>query len=78
MAQPVTRASGGPNGPADPQSVLHDVFGFSAFRGQQEAIVRCVSGGGDALVVMPTGSGKSLCYQLPALLCAGTASSSAR
>ncbi len=73
MAQPVTRASGGPNGPADPQSVLHDVFGFSAFRGQQAAIVSWVAGGGDALVVMPTGSGKSLCYQIPALLRAGTA-----
>ncbi len=58
---------------ADPRSVLHDVFGFSAFRGQQEAIVTCVVAGGDALVVMPTGSGKSLCYQIPALLRTGTA-----
>jgi ATP-dependent DNA helicase RecQ len=58
---------------ADPRSVLHDVFGFSAFRGQQEAIVRWVAEGGDALVVMPTGSGKSLCYQIPALLRPGTA-----
>jgi ATP-dependent DNA helicase RecQ len=58
--------------PADPRSVLHDVFGFAAFRGQQEEIVRCVVAGGDALVVMPTGSGKSLCYQIPALLRAGT------
>ena len=53
---------------ADPRSVLRDVFGFAAFRGQQEEIVRCVADGGDALVVMPTGSGKSLCYQIPALL----------
>jgi ATP-dependent DNA helicase RecQ len=60
-------------GEPDPGAVLHEVFGFSAFRGQQEAIVRCVVAGGDALVVMPTGSGKSLCYQLPALLRAGTA-----
>ncbi len=59
--------------PADPRSILHDVFGFGAFRGQQEAIVSCVVAGGDALVVMPTGSGKSLCYQIPALLRAGTA-----
>jgi ATP-dependent DNA helicase RecQ len=58
---------------ADPRSVLHDVFGFGAFRGQQEAIVSWVAGGGDALVVMPTGSGKSLCYQIPALLRPGTA-----
>ncbi len=57
----------------DPHTVLHDVFGFSAFRGEQEAIVRCVVAGGDALVVMPTGSGKSLCYQLPALLRPGIA-----
>jgi ATP-dependent DNA helicase RecQ len=57
---------------ADPRSVLHDVFGFTSFRGQQEEIVRCVVGGGDALVVMPTGSGKSLCYQIPALLRDGT------
>ena len=56
----------------NPRSVLHDVFGFASFRGQQEEIVRCVVGGGDALVVMPTGSGKSLCYQIPALLRAGT------
>jgi ATP-dependent DNA helicase RecQ len=59
--------------PTDPRAVLHDVFGFGSFRGQQEAIVRCLVDGGDALVVMPTGSGKSLCYQLPALLRAGTA-----
>jgi ATP-dependent DNA helicase RecQ len=59
--------------PADPCSVLREVFGFASFRGQQEAIVRCVVDGGDALVVMPTGSGKSLCYQIPALLREGTA-----
>jgi ATP-dependent DNA helicase RecQ len=47
--------------------VLHDVFGYSAFRGQQEAIVEHVAGGGDALVLMPTGGGKSLCYQIPAI-----------
>jgi ATP-dependent DNA helicase RecQ len=58
---------------ADPRAVLHDVFGFADFRGEQEAIVRCLVAGEDALVVMPTGSGKSLCYQLPALLRAGTA-----
>ncbi|UYO44446.1 DNA helicase RecQ [Rhodopseudomonas palustris] len=49
-------------------SVLNHVFGLSSFRGQQEAIVRHVADGGDALVLMPTGGGKSLCYQLPALL----------
>ncbi|RED38746.1 ATP-dependent DNA helicase RecQ [Rhodopseudomonas thermotolerans] len=49
-------------------STLNHVFGMSSFRGQQEAIVRHVADGGDALVLMPTGGGKSLCYQLPALL----------
>ena len=47
---------------------LHDVFGYSTFRGEQQAIVEHVTTGGDALVLMPTGGGKSLCYQLPALL----------
>jgi ATP-dependent DNA helicase RecQ len=49
------------------------VFGHPAFRGAQEDIVTHVAGGGDALVLMPTGGGKSLCYQLPALLREGTA-----
>ncbi len=52
---------------------LHDVFGYSSFRGEQNAIVKHVTAGGDALVLMPTGGGKSLCYQLPALLRAGVA-----
>ena len=50
------------------QQVLHDVFGYSSFRGEQKTIVEHVTSGGDALVLMPTGGGKSLCYQLPALL----------
>jgi ATP-dependent DNA helicase RecQ len=49
------------------QKILHDVFGYAAFRGEQQAIVEHVAGGGDALVLMPTGGGKSLCYQIPAL-----------
>lgn len=53
--------------------LLNSVFGFPAFRGAQEAIVRHVAGGGDALVLVPTGGGKSPCYQLPALLRPGTA-----
>ena len=52
---------------------LHDIFGYSSFRGEQKAIVEHVRAGGDALVLMPTGGGKSLCYQLPALLRAGVA-----
>ena len=47
---------------------LHDVFGYTTFKGEQEAVVAHVTAGGDALVLMPTGGGKSLCYQLPALL----------
>ena len=50
------------------QSVLNSVFGLRAFRGAQEEIVRHVTAGGNCLVLMPTGGGKSLCYQLPSLL----------
>jgi ATP-dependent DNA helicase RecQ len=55
-----------------PLHLLHDVFGYAAFRGEQLAIVEQVAAGGDALVLMPTGGGKSLCYQIPALLRPGT------
>ena len=51
-----------------PHEVLESVFGYRAFRGQQETIIRHVLEGRDALVLMPTGGGKSLCYQVPALL----------
>jgi len=53
--------------------LLKKVFGHAGFRGAQEEIVLHVAGGGDALVLMPTGGGKSLCYQLPALLREGAA-----
>ena len=52
----------------DALSVLNHVFGLPGFRGAQEEIVRHLSGGGNCLVLMPTGGGKSLCYQLPSLL----------
>jgi len=52
----------------DAAEVLRRVFGYDSFRGEQREIVEHVIGGGDALVLMPTGSGKSLCYQIPALV----------
>ena len=57
---------------ASPLELLQRVFGFNAFRGPQAQIVEHVTAGGDALVLMPTGGGKSLCYQVPALLREGT------
>jgi ATP-dependent DNA helicase RecQ len=52
----------------DAHQVLRDVFGYGAFRGEQQAVVEHVVDGGDALVLMPTGGGKSLCYQVPAIV----------
>ena len=57
---------------ADPLTVLHEVYGYDAFRGDQADIVRQVIDGGDAVVLMPTGGGKSVTYQVPALVRPGT------
>ncbi len=62
-----------PAGPADDRvrRLLRDVFGYAEFRGPQHAIIDAALAGRDSLVLMPTGGGKSLCYQIPALLRGG-------
>ena len=72
IGQPL-RASAS-SGPVTPLGVLHSTFGFSAFRGVQEQVISRVMAGKHMLAVMPTGAGKSLCYQVPALARQGTAS----
>jgi ATP-dependent DNA helicase RecQ len=66
-------ARSAPDAAAQARTVLRDVFGYGAFRDRQQAIIEQLVAGGDALVLMPTGGGKSLCYQIPALLRDGTA-----
>ena len=68
-----SRGTGSGGQLADPVLVLSQVWGYGAFRGPQEAIVRHVIAGGSGLVLMPTGGGKSLCYQVPALCRPGLA-----
>ncbi|MBP8160841.1 MAG: RecQ family ATP-dependent DNA helicase, partial [Ottowia sp.] len=56
-----------PSAASAPATILRDVFGYDAFRGQQQGVIDHTIAGGDALVLMPTGGGKSLCYQVPAI-----------
>ncbi|MDE1566646.1 DNA helicase RecQ [Aquabacter sp. P-9] len=75
MMSPSSAESFSPSTPdpsREPRNILRHVFGYEAFRGRQAEIVDHVVSGGDALVLMPTGGGKSLCYQVPALARAGT------
>ena len=60
------------SGLTEPAEVLRRVFGYDSFRDGQQEIIDHLAGGQDALVLMPTGGGKSLCYQIPALVRAGT------
>ena len=55
------------------KAALRQYFGFDQFKGEQEAIIRNVLNGKNTFVIMPTGGGKSMCYQLPSLLMNGTA-----
>ena len=65
-------ASAQPEPSSSPEALLARIFGYGRFRGRQREIIQAVADGDNALVLMPTGGGKSLCYQIPALMRAGT------
>ena len=69
---PAIRRAAASASPATALETLQRVFGYDAFRGEQAEIIDQLIGGGDAVVLMPTGGGKSLCYQIPSLVRAGT------
>ncbi len=71
-ARPAPAARPTPPSASSPLEALTAVWGYDAFRGEQAEIIDTVVAGGDALVLMPTGGGKSLCYQIPALVREGT------
>lgn len=67
-----TGGESGTGGESEARRTLHRVFGYESFRGEQGAVIEHVVAGGDAVVLMPTGGGKSLCYQIPSLVRRGT------
>ena len=71
-AAPPPSAAGRPTSPPSARALLREVFGFTEYRPHQEKVVEHLIGGGDAFVLMPTGGGKSLCYQIPAMVRPGT------